>query len=191
MKCSIDECDNKHYARGWCKNHYNSWYKHNDPLINKRKKHGYSHHPLYIIWKSMKKRCLNENDKDYKDYGGRGVSICDEWKNSAKAFIEWALPLWKKGLYLDRQDNDGNYCPENCHFVTPKESAHNRRWQSNNTSGYRGVNSTKGRGKPWRARISINRKYKSLGQFYSLIEAAIAYDEAAIKLNDRRRRNFL
>ena len=75
--------------------------------------HGYRHHPVYTIWRNIKKRCYNKNNKAYKNYGGRGISMCKEWFDP-KTFIEWALPLWKTGLQIDRRDNDGNYTPENC-----------------------------------------------------------------------------
>ena len=91
-------------------------------------KHGFRHHPLYTVWRHMKNRCANSNNWAYKWYGGRGITVCDKWINDAKAFILWALDNgWEKGLQIDRIDNDGNYEPSNCRFVTPKENANNRR----------------------------------------------------------------
>ena len=91
-----------------------------------RVKHGYSSHSLYDTWVSMRQRCNNENRENYPHYGGRGISVCDEW-NNADTFIEWALNNgWKKVLQLDRRDNDGNYHPNNCRFVTPKINSNNR-----------------------------------------------------------------
>ena len=91
MECKIKECKNNVLARSWCNKHYKRWYKYGDPFIIKREMHGYVKHPLYGIWRHMKARCSNENNKYYKDYGGRGIIVCNEWKNSSKNFIEWAL----------------------------------------------------------------------------------------------------
>lgn len=82
---------------------------------------------LYAIHKSIIHRCTSESNKSYKDYGGRGIYICDEWLDSP-TFIQWCLENGaKKGLDLDRIDNDGPYAPWNCRFVTRKENRANRR----------------------------------------------------------------
>ena len=82
---------------------------------------------LFNVWQTMKSRCENPNRTKYKDYGGRGIKVCDEWHKASK-FVLWALSHgYRKGLQLDRVDNDGDYCPENCRFVTPKENSRNRR----------------------------------------------------------------
>lgn len=85
-------------------------------------------HPLYHIWESMKDRCCNPNNLQYKDYGGRGIKVCNEWYNNPGLFIEFGIDSgWQKGLQIDRKDNDGNYCPENCRFVTRSQNMFNRR----------------------------------------------------------------
>ena len=92
-------------------------------------KHGLFHdnQKLFNLWQTMKSRCENQNRENYKDYGGRGIRLCDEWKDASN-FVLWALRNgYKEGLQLDRIDNNGNYCPENCRFVTPKENSRNRR----------------------------------------------------------------
>jgi len=84
-------------------------------------------HPVYDAWARMIQRCENPNDKCYKDYGGRGITVCGEWHDPV-VFINWALVSgWQKGLQIDRIDNNGNYEPDNCRFVTPKENSRNRR----------------------------------------------------------------
>ena len=183
--CKEDGCENNVRARGWCPKHYQCWRKYGDPLFTKH--HGYSGDPLYRVWKHMKGRCYNKNDVRYKNYGGRGIEVCNEWMN-LESFIEWASPLWRKGLQIDRCDNDGDYCPENCRFVTPKENMHNQRLlRSTNTSGYRGVSYFK-RDKKWKAQITIDNKEKHIGYFNTPEEAAIAYDAA---VPDNRPKNLL
>jgi hypothetical protein len=97
-----------------------------------RTKHGFArrgkYHPLYKVWSTMKERCSSPKNWKYKDYGARGIFVCDEWKDDPEAFITWALANgWAKGLLLDREDNDGPYAPWNCRFVTPTISANNQR----------------------------------------------------------------
>jgi hypothetical protein len=184
--CKENGCENKVEARGWCNKHYKCWRRNGDPNIVKG--HGYSAHLLYTVWGHMKQRCYNPNNKHYKDYGGRGIRVCDEWKNSAKTFIDWCLENgWKPGLQIDRRDNDGNYCSENCHFVTPEENSLNQRLlREDNTSGYRGVSK---KNKKWESYITINGKKKHLGCFDSPRLAALRYDVEAY-LTDNRPRNF-
>lgn len=86
-----------------------------------------SKHPLYGVWKNMRARCYNPNARRYLRYGGRGIAVCAAWRNSSVAFCAWAVSRgWAAGLQLDRIDNDGDYSPENCRFVTPRMNANNR-----------------------------------------------------------------
>lgn len=90
--------------------------------------HGLSRLLLYKVWDSMKQRCTNPNDTGYKNYGGRGISICNEWLHNPEIFIKWALNNgYKKGLVIDREKNNGNYTPNNCRFITNKLSQRNTR----------------------------------------------------------------
>lgn len=83
---------------------------------------------LYGIHASMKRRCCCENEKSYANYGGRGIKVCEEWLNDFQAFKQWALASgYVRGLTLDRIDNDGDYCPENCRWVTHKVQNNNTR----------------------------------------------------------------
>ena len=154
-------------------------------------KHGYRYHLLYNVWRAMRSRCCYKHNDNYKYYGGRGIFVCDEWQQSAGSFIRWALLNgWEKGLHIDRIDNNGNYCPGNCRFLTPSISVQNQRLlRSHNTSGYRGVSFHK-LAKKWTAHIRINGKLKHLGYFASPRLAAFRYDVEAY-LTDERPRNLL
>lgn len=96
-------------------------------------KHDGTHDRLYNVWSSMKKRCYNPKDKEFHNYGGRGIIVCDEWLNDYSSFKRFAMlngydPNAKRGKStLDRIDVDGNYCPENCRFVDMKIQNNNKR----------------------------------------------------------------
>jgi hypothetical protein len=84
----------------------------------------------YKTWRSMKARCHNKNATRCERYGGRGIKVCDEWNDYVK-FKEWALANgWTKGLTIDRIDNDGNYEPGNCRFISRIENAKKRRYDN-------------------------------------------------------------
>lgn len=110
---------------------------HKEIIGNINRTHGLSHKShLYSVWKGMKDRCYREKCKSYKNYGGRGISVCDEWRNDYKAFHDWAIANGyeekmtsggKNILSIDRINNDGNYEPSNCRWTTAKVQANNKR----------------------------------------------------------------
>ena len=90
-----------------------------------KRTHGREPKRLYSIWSNMKTRCYNKNTECYSRYGGRGITVCDEWKKF-EAFRDWALSNgYSDDLTIDRIDNDGNYEPSNCRWVTRKENMRN------------------------------------------------------------------
>src|ERR1043165_3062320 len=99
-----------------------------DETTRRKTVHNFRHHPLYDIWCHIKDRCFNPKNPSYHNYGGRGITMCHEWRGDAKAFIEWCLANgWKDNLEIDREENDGDYCPSNCRFVTRLINSFNRR----------------------------------------------------------------
>lgn len=90
-------------------------------------KHNGKNTRLYNIWRDMKERCLNPNNVSYKYYGGRGITIYDDWVNNFASFRQWAENNgYNKNLTIDRVDNNGSYTPTNCRWVTMKEQSVNK-----------------------------------------------------------------
>lgn len=92
-----------------------------------RKTHGLSCKAPYRVWASMKDRCSRKQDRGYKNYGGRGIAVCEEWKNSFEAFWRDMGPTYKRGLMIERVDNDLGYSAANCTWATREAQIENRR----------------------------------------------------------------
>lgn len=96
-------------------------------ISNNERRHGMSKDRLYVTWTNMKKRCHNPKIAEYENYGGRGISVCEEWKTSFKAFYEWSmLTGYEENLTIDRINVNGNYEPSNCRWIPRKEQSLNK-----------------------------------------------------------------
>ena len=146
-------------------------------------------HPLYGVWAGIKTRCFNKNVPEYKYYGGRGINICDEWLHDPTAFIEWAISNgWKRGLHIDRINNNDWYRPDNCRFVSPSVNNSNRKKLSSSGRfiGVRHDNRTNN----YYARITVNGKDIGLGGYSNPIDAAVVRDSYIISNGLGRLLNF-
>lgn len=138
-------------------------------------KHGLSNHPLYGVFKDMHSRCENSKHKKYKNYGERGIHVCDLWEDTEEGiinFVKWSENNdYKEGLQLDRHNNDLGYSPENCRWVSVSINNFNRR----KTKGYRFYKNR------WEAYITVNKKTIYLGHYLTEEEAKNARMEAELK----------
>lgn len=99
--------------------------------------HGMKRTKIYRVWCSMKERCNNPHNKSYIYYGSRGISVCREWSDSFVSFYEWSKKNgYQEGLTIDRIDSNGNYCPNNCRWVTT--AIQNRNYSRNHFLTYNG-----------------------------------------------------
>lgn len=121
--CIVEGCEKNVLAREYCDKHYRKFMLYGNATATKF--HNMSRTPEYSVWASMISRCTNSKKKYYHRYGGRGITVCDRWKNSFVAFFEdlGAKPFLK--AQIDRIDNDGNYEPNNCRWVTPQQNSLN------------------------------------------------------------------
>lgn len=143
--------------------------------------HGMSRIRPYKIWVDMKKRCNNPKNKEYPNYGGRGIKVCVEWENDFPTFYKWAISNgYDDSLTIDRKDVNGNYCPENCRWSTLIEQGRNKRLSPKNTTGVSGVTYKK-QDKAYVARITVDGKRVYLGEYKTLDEAIKARKEAESK----------
>ena len=145
--------------------------------------HGLGTNKFFPTWNGMCRRCNNPKDISYKNYGGRGITVCEEWMD-IRNFVAWAEATYPniEGYTLDRIDNDKGYSPENCRWVDKSTQAINQRMRRTNTSGFVGVTWAKNKGK-WSARVQIFKRGKHIGYYLSKEEAVQARDNYIIQNN--------
>jgi hypothetical protein len=137
--------------------------------------HGKTGTKEYGVWAAMKQRCYDPNKDNYYRYGGRGISVCDEWKYDFSQFYK-DMGNCEKGMTLERKNCNGNYCKENCEWASRSVQAFNTNLRSNNVTGRTGTYTSKNGN--WTAVIGVNNKLVHLGTFYTY-ESAVAAREAA------------
>jgi hypothetical protein len=157
-------------------------------------RHTMTGHPFHRVWKNMVQRVTNPNNGAYKNYGARGIVICDRWMSFLN-FKKDMFPTYRADLFIDRIDNDGPYAPENCRWVTRREQNANRRrgslWKvgrrpiSTNTSGFVGVLWCKHK-KRWISRTHTGGKLRQIGSFATPEEAAEAYQRVRNAIREGR-----
>lgn len=141
--------------------------------------HGMSQDPIYKRWASMKERCDNKNSTGYDNYGGRGITYDVRWRDFLNFYNDMS-ENFEEGLELDRIDVNGNYCKENCRWVSHNENNYNKTRQSNNLSGKTGVSWSK-RDSRWVSYIDFEGRRISLGTFLTKDVAIQVRKEAELK----------
>jgi len=124
--CKIEGCNKKRTSKGYCQTHYNRVLKYGDPTHCEATYHGMWGTPIYETWHNMIQRCYYEKCRMYYRYGGRGITVCEAWRKSFIAFYEDMGDRPFPKAQIDRIDNDGNYEPTNCRWVTCLENNRNR-----------------------------------------------------------------
>ena len=145
--------------------------------------HGLHNNKFYKTWNDMIRRCTNHKATGYKNYGGRGITVCDEWTDVV-VFVAWCEATHPNivGVTLDRIDNDKGYSPENCRWADKVTQNTNQRKSSANTSGFVGVYWDISKNK-WTAKVGSNNKLINIGSFKTLEEAVQARDNYIIENN--------
>lgn len=139
---------------------------------------------IYRKYADMIQRCYNANCGNYHRYGARGIGVCDEWRDSFDAFLDWIITteyINDMTLSIDRINNDGDYSPDNCRMVTKRVQNINKAPNTPNTSGYVGVRKHAVTG--WYGSVKINNKDYYTGWSKDVVEAAVMRNKYIIEHN--------
>lgn len=180
--CSLDGCGGRLIAREMCGKHYQEWRKKNRSSTAPIERHGMTESSEYKIWGKMRDRCNNPASTHYRNYGGRGIKVCERWQHSFLAFYEDIGPRPDPSYSIDRIDNDGNYEPGNVKWATRHEQAINQRVRANR-SGFTGVYyDSEKKEKQWRAFTRHKNQNYELGYYSTAEEAYAVYKLARASL---------
>ena len=161
--------------------HINTGHTKSCGCVNLRITHGLTYHNFYGTWACMVKRCSKPKREDYKYYGARGITVCEEWLDVSN-FVAWCDITFPniEGYTLDRIDVNKGYSPENCRWADASTQVINQRMRRTNTSGYVGINWVESKLK-WVSKISVAKKTIWLGEYKTIEEAVQARDNYIIE----------
>lgn len=176
--CTVDDCNKEHYCKSFCKIHYQRWYRTGKTTVTVEQ-HGGCNTPTYISWSSMIARCELPSVNGYESYGGRGIKVCPQWRNSFTVFLN-DMGSRPPNMSIDRLDNDKGYEPGNCKWSTASEQQRNKRLSSSSVSGHKHISwGTK------RSKWIVCKRKNYLGSYILLQDAVNKLNESNI--NDERR----
>lgn len=173
-ECIIEACIKPSRRLKMCIMHYTRIRRYGDVNFTKIEKHGMSKTPIYILWCNIIARCEDKNNTSYRNYGGRGITICDKWRKSFSAFYSdiGDIPIGKE---LDRRNNNGNYELDNIRWVTQQENCNNRFYEDSGTFLNKKLNK-------YQTEIRYNGIRYYLGLFKTFEEGKAAYQKKAKEL---------
>lgn len=148
----VSDVKQSHLVSGHSQGCVNRCWRVRKPKVKKERLPSLRDHPLASVLKGMRRRCYDPKERNFPNYGGRGIKICDRWKNSLRNFVEDMFPSYRPGLSIERRDNNGNYTPENCHWITMFDQAGNKR--TNRKLTYNGETMCLAR---WARRLGISK----------------------------------